>query len=217
MIKRRLSMTRTRSQPSRSGRRGRSSILLLLGLLLLWCVCLGAGLAQAINVPQHLQSAMVANSVEAGVNGPSTAIAEVPKKADSGEGTVDVIPERYQAGQAVYLKTCATCHIGIPPAVLPTETWKDLLQDSQHYGATLQPLVDPNRFLVWNYLKIFSRPRSSTEERTPYRVADSHYFRALHPKVTLPRKFTLASCATCHPGSDRFNFRQLTAEAAKSK
>ncbi len=39
-------------------------------------------------------------------------------------GTVDIIPDRYQLGQELYLENCASCHIGIPPAVLPTQTWQ---------------------------------------------------------------------------------------------
>jgi Dihaem cytochrome c len=173
---------------------GRSPIVLILLLLLLWCACLGIGCAQVLATPVR--------------STPPPALAV----AVSEVGTVDVIPDRYRISQELYLQNCATCHIGIPPAVLPTETWKDLLQDTQHYGATLKPLVDPNRILIWSYLKTFSRPRSPEEERLPYRIADSRYFRALHPQVKLPRKFSLESCVTCHPGGNQFNFRKLTGE-----
>ena len=175
---------------------GRSPIRLILLLVLTWCACLGLGLAQAIATPTTWPPVVI-----------TAAAPEV--------GTVDVIPDRYKIGQDIYLQNCATCHIGIPPAVLPTETWKNLLQDAQHYGATLKPLVDPNRFLVWNYLKTFSRQRSPEEERIPYRIADSRYFRALHPQVKLPRKLALESCVTCHPGASRFNFRQLAGEGVR--
>jgi Dihaem cytochrome c len=186
-----------RRLPARRPLVRRSPILLILLLVLMWCACLGIGLAQAIEPPGKLLP----------VNRPETAAVEV--------GTVDVIPDRYKPGHELYLQNCATCHIGIPPAVLPSETWKDLLQDEQHYGATLKPIVGLNRTLLWNYLKTFSRLRSPEEERTPYRVADSRYFRALHPAVNLPRKFSLESCVTCHPGAGQFNFRQLSAAAEK--
>ncbi|NJO72256.1 MAG: cytochrome C, partial [Oscillatoriales cyanobacterium RM1_1_9] len=67
-------------------------------------------------------------------------------------GTVDWIPERYQLGQQLYLENCSSCHVAVPPQTLPTQTWQQLLQDSQHYGVQIQPLVDPQRVLVWNYL-----------------------------------------------------------------
>jgi hypothetical protein len=83
-------------------------------------------------------------------------------------GTVDVVPAQFQLGQELYLENCSNCHIPIPPAVFPTQTWKNLLQDSQHYGAQLKPLVDPPRILVWRYLSTFSRAQLR-DEQTPYR------------------------------------------------
>ncbi|MBD6614606.1 cytochrome C [Komarekiella sp. 'clone 1'] len=123
-------------------------------------------------------------------------------------GTVDIVPAQYQLGQQLYLENCSTCHLALPPAVLPTQTWKNLLQDSQHYGAQLQPLVDPPRVLVWKYLSTFSRTQLKDEE-TPYRVNNSRYFRALHPKVNLPRPVQIGSCVSCHPSASEFNFRRI--------
>ncbi|MBH8578463.1 cytochrome C [Nostocaceae cyanobacterium CENA369] len=129
-------------------------------------------------------------------------------------GTVDVVPAQYQLGQQLYLENCSSCHIALPPAVLPTQTWKNLLEDSQHYGAQLQPLVDPPRILVWRYLSTFSRTQLS-DEATPYRVNNSRYFKALHPKVDLPRPVQIGSCVSCHPSASEYNFRRLTSEWEK--
>ncbi|MBW4559691.1 MAG: diheme cytochrome c [Mojavia pulchra JT2-VF2] len=130
-------------------------------------------------------------------------------------GTVDVVPAQYKLGQELYLENCSTCHIALPPAVLPTQTWKNLLQDSQHYGTQLQPLVDPPRILVWRYLETFSRSQRKDEE-TPYRVNNSRYFKALHPKVKLPRPVQIGSCVSCHPSASDYNFRRLTPESENS-
>ncbi|MFN6568958.1 cytochrome C [Dendronalium sp. ChiSLP03b] len=129
-------------------------------------------------------------------------------------GTVDVVPAQYQLGQELYLENCSTCHIALPPAVLPTQTWKNLLEDSQHYGAQLKPLVDPPRILVWRYLSTFSRTQLS-DEATPYRVNNSRYFKALHPKVELPRPVQIGSCVSCHPSASEYNFRRLSPEWEK--
>jgi Dihaem cytochrome c len=126
-------------------------------------------------------------------------------------GTVDAIPERYKVGQQLYLQNCATCHIGVPPSVFPTQTWRDLLQDSQHYGAELKPLVDPNRRIVWNYL-LFGSRAVKADERVPYRLGESQSFKALHPKVELPRKVELSSCVGCHQGAEKYDFRSLKPE-----
>ncbi|WP_016951485.1 cytochrome c [Anabaena sp. PCC 7108] len=126
-------------------------------------------------------------------------------------GTVDVVPAQYQLGQELYLENCASCHIGIPPAVLPTQTWKNLLEDSQHYGVQLKPLIDPPRILVWKYLSTFSRVQLQ-DETTPYRVNDSRYFKALHPGIKLPNPVSMSSCVSCHIGADKYDFRSLTPE-----
>jgi hypothetical protein len=126
-------------------------------------------------------------------------------------GTVDAVPQQYQLGQELYLENCTTCHIGIPPAVFPTQTWKDLLQDNQHYGVQIKQLVDPPRILVWRYLSTFSRPKLENEQ-TPYRFASSRYFKALHPKIKIPKPINASSCVSCHPGANEFNFRRLSGE-----
>jgi len=126
-------------------------------------------------------------------------------------GTVDVIPAQYELGQELYIENCAKCHIALPPQVLPTQTWKNLLEDSQHYGVQLKPLVDPPRILVWRYLVTFSRTHRQDEE-TPYRVNKSRFFKALHPKVDLPRPVQIGSCVSCHPGAGEYNFRRLSPE-----
>lgn len=125
---------------------------------------------------------------------------------------VDVVPPRYETGLSIYLENCATCHIGIPPQVLPTETWQIVLQDSQHYGVQLPTLIDPPRQLVWNYLQISSRPKSEQDDRIPYRISSSRYFKALHPQVQLPEELTVKSCITCHPKVEQFDFRSLSSE-----
>lgn len=136
-------------------------------------------------------------------------MAQEPQAATA--GLVDPVPPRYQLGYELYLQNCATCHIGVPPQVLPTETWQQLLQDPQHYGQKLRLLVDPPRLLVWNYLRTFSRLQAK-EEEVPYRVEVSRYFKALHPRVKLPQPTNLGTCASCHPGAAQSDFRQLTPE-----
>jgi hypothetical protein len=136
------------------------------------------------------------------------AIAFSAELAQSVVGTVDPVPPRYQLGQEIYLENCGSCHIALPPQVMPTQTWQGLLQDSEHYGIQIPLLKDPNRLMLWNYLQVFSRPVSE-EEPIPYRMAQSRYFKALHPLVKLPRPLNPISCATCHPQADNFNFRSL--------
>lgn len=127
-------------------------------------------------------------------------------------GGVDWVSPEYQLGQQLYQENCASCHIAVPPQVLPTQTWQQLLQDTQHYGVTIPELVDPPRLIIWNYLQRYSRPLLPQEEIVPYRVNRSRYFKALHPQVEFPQPVTLEGCVSCHPGAEQNNFRQLTLE-----
>ncbi|MDX2228949.1 MAG: diheme cytochrome C [Leptolyngbyaceae cyanobacterium bins.349] len=187
-----------RSQPER-----RRSMLFLVLLLIVWSICLGMGLAQATE-PRPTEVTGAAETLAQAV--PTLEVAN-----PGAIGTVDVVPPRLQAGQTLYLENCATCHIGIPPAVMPSQTWQQLIQDSEHYGATIQPLRSPEIQILWQYLREYSRPLADGES-TPYRIQQSRIFRAIHPRVTFAEKVTLTSCNSCHPGADVYDFRRLTAE-----
>jgi Dihaem cytochrome c len=126
-------------------------------------------------------------------------------------GTVDVVPAQYQLGEQLYLENCSSCHIALPAAVFPSQTWQNLLQDSQHYGAQIQSLGKIQYLLVSKYLYTFSRVQLQGET-TPYRLKDSRYFRALHPGVKLPNPVNMGSCVSCHLGADKYDFRSLTPE-----
>lgn len=124
-------------------------------------------------------------------------------------GTVDAIPASLQLAQETYLARCATCHIGIPPEVLPSESWKNILEDDNHYGVPWNPMRNPDLALAWKYTRTLSRPNNPTED-PPYRVARSQYFKILHPKVKFTEPVKIGTCISCHPGVSSFNFRDLT-------
>ena len=172
--------------------------VLLFGL----CSLVGLGLSlvhQSVSAPVQAQ-VTVAENDDQGVDMGTAAV-----------GTIDPIPAQYQLGADLYLDNCATCHIGVPPQVLPLQTWQQLLQDSEHYGVRIPPLVDPPRLLIWQYLRHFSRSIKEPEA-IPYHVAESRYFKALHPRVEFAEDVGLRQCISCHPGASNYNFRQLTAE-----
>lgn len=181
----------------------RRSVVVLVFLLLLWSLCLGIGLAQA---SEPRSPSAVAQSVT-----PLPKENAVAPATEAAIGTVDVVPERFQRGQTLYLENCATCHIGIPPAVMPSETWRQLIQDSEHYGVTINPLNAIELQILWQYLREYSRPQT-VDDAIPYRIYQSRFFKALHPRVDFPSKVNLSSCISCHPGANQYDFRRLTAE-----
>ncbi|WP_171574845.1 diheme cytochrome C [Leptolyngbya sp. Cla-17] len=194
------------------------SIWVLLVLLLLWSLCLGIGLAQAIE-PKSAVIPLQERDSTAQLAAPSDSKKPDSTKLDSAKpgaitaaiGTVDVISERYKLGQQLYLENCATCHIALPPAVMPSQTWRSLLQDAEHYGATIKPLGNPEVQIVWQYLRDFSRSLTA-EEQVPYRIYQSSYFKLLHPRVKFPERASLITCISCHPGAGTYDFRSLSAE-----
>jgi len=186
-----------RSLPER-----RRSWFVLVLLLLVWSICLGMGLSQATEPRTTERSTTSDIAQAAGVVG-ETKTAAI--------GTVDVVPPRFQLGQKLYLENCATCHIGVPPAVLPSQTWRQLIQDADHYGATIRPLQSPELQILWQYLREYSRPLAEGES-TPYRIERSGIFRVLHPRVKFTEKVSLTSCNSCHPGAGAYDFRTLSAE-----
>lgn len=153
---------------------------------------LGVGLAHAR--PPHAGVDVVAQSIE-----------------PAAEGLVDEVPPEFQLGQELYLETCATCHVGLPPAVMPTETWRRILTDSTHYGTEVTPLPEPSIHIAWNYVSHYSRPLQE-DEPIPYRLRSSRYFKALHPKVEFSDRVTVQSCIACHPAAEQFDYRTLTPE-----
>ena len=192
---------RTTRQTARQASRRQSApaAVGLVMLLILFTLMMGIGLAQALEPKKNplLQPSSIQSS-------PSVQSEEI--------GTVDPVSDRDRLGQELYLDSCRSCHIGIPPAVMPTQTWQALLQDPQHYGVTIEIPQGPEKRIMWNYLKNASRPVANKEERVPYRISESRYFKALHPKVTMATKPTLTTCITCHPSAQAFNFRKLSAE-----
>ena len=126
--------------------------------------------------------------------------------------SIDPVPTRYQAGYDLYLETCSGCHVPIPPGVLPIETWKQLLEKpDKHYGTQLTEMIRLTQLLIWEYVSTFSRPLL-TDEPVPLYVEQSRYFKALHPRVELPKPTTAKSCLICHPQAANFDYRTLIPE-----
>lgn len=126
--------------------------------------------------------------------------------------SVDPVPTRYEPGFQAYLETCASCHIAVPPEVLPTESWREILRKpDNHFGVVIPNYNRLTQLLIWDYISNFSRPLPP-DSPIPLYVEKSRYFKALHPRVTMPPDMTSKSCITCHPNVANFNFRTLTPE-----
>jgi hypothetical protein len=124
----------------------------------------------------------------------------------------DTLPSRYQIGQQTYLENCSTCHIPIPAGVLPTQSWKHLLENpNSHYGVRLPNMIGLTQRLIWDYLSYASRPLVA-DAPVPLFIERSTFFKALHPKVTLPSPIAHTTCVSCHPNASRYDYQTLTPE-----
>jgi Dihaem cytochrome c len=114
-----------------------------------------------------------------------------------------------QLGQELYLQNFSSCHIPIAAEVMPTETWRALLSNPEkHYGESIPKIVGINQYLIWQYLSNYSRPLLK-DEPLPMYVANSRYFKALHPQVELPKPTNVQSCSSCHPNLTKLDYRTL--------
>lgn len=198
----RLSQFKVSSRPSRR---------LPLVVLLLWSSLLGLTWTQF--------SAAQTLAVQTLAQVPAQVLAQIPAQPPPNASsiptnptdTVDPVTDSYRLGQQFYLENCASCHVGLPPAVMPSQTWAALLPDSQHYGAQIKPLTEPLLSIVWNYVSTYSRPVLQNE-RIPFRLQQSRLFKALHPKVEFTEPVSVYSCEACHPAARQFNYRELSAE-----
>ena len=143
------------------------------------------------------------------VLGGAIAIALNPRSSTSDLKSVDPGIGKYKVGEELYLENCSGCHIPIPPAVLPSETWEKILENpDNHYGVKVEGLIRLTQVLIWEYVSRYSRPLSKNEGRPNY-ISQSRYFKALHPKVALPDPTTHRSCVECHPNAIKFDYRTL--------
>ncbi|WP_299412463.1 hypothetical protein [Acaryochloris sp. IP29b_bin.148] len=168
-------------------------------LLSLWSCFLGWGLSR-------IQSSMATEPVH-------VAQASSPSQPQDAVGSVDPVPPQLKQGEQLYRQRCGTCHVALPPQVLPSQTWQTLLPETNHYGVRLPEFRNPELTQTWEYLSFFSRPMKEDGLRpVPYRVQRSLFFKVLHPGVEFTESVTPETCVQCHPGVSNLDFRQLSPE-----
>ena len=127
-----------------------------------------------------------------------------------------VLAQNNSLGRELYIENCSSCHVPIPAQVLPTQSWQEILNNTQnHYGVALPTSVRVTASLIWTYLEEYSRPIDS-EEVVPQYVTNSRYLRALHPQVELPQPSSHQTCTTCHPLATKLDYRTLSDVSEKT-
>ncbi|PHV61512.1 dihem cytochrome c family protein [Cyanobacterium aponinum IPPAS B-1201] len=162
----------------RSKKRKKVTLLLILALTVLFCSIFGWGASLAMN---H-------------------------QSLTAGTKSVDKAVGNFVIGKDLYLENCSTCHIPIPPAVLPSETWQTILENpGNHYGVRIDGIVRFTQVLMWQYLQQYSRQLLKDEPRPKF-IAQSRYFFALHPDIKFTTPVTHNTCIECHNRAIEFDY-----------
>jgi hypothetical protein len=190
-------------------------------VIVLWSFLLGWGLSLAMGAPQVAMAQMP--SAE------STASRPTP---------IDRVPTDLNLAVETYQTVCGSCHVAIPPQLLPTQRWVEIMENPvQHFGVNLRtprqagrnvpPVTNIDIRLMWDYMQFASRRYREENDPLPTRVADSRFFWAVHPRVaetcrvaaadptaapdiSCPDRATVQSCVGCHPAARQFNYAELT-------
>ena len=122
------------------------------------------------------------------------------------------------ASNTIYTDQCGACHFAYQPGLLPSESWRRILGDSEnHFGETLDLDADAkeelNTYLTSNAANTSSSKLSQKimrclEGQTPLRITDIPYIRKEHHEigqsvVNRPSVGSLSNCIACHSSADR--------------
>ncbi len=109
-----------------------------------------------------------------------------------------------------YATECGACHLAYPPDLLPAASWTKLMASlDRHFGQNAE-LDDEGRATLERWL--VERAGRDGGERAPLRITERTWFRREHRKVqgaaARPQVGSLANCAACHPGAERWDFEE---------
>ncbi len=111
-----------------------------------------------------------------------------------------------------YAQECGSCHVALPPGMLPARSWQRLMAGlDKHYGtdasldaAMVQQLGD--------WLQANAGTGKRVREEPPQdRITRSAWFERKHRKIDpavwqLPSVKTAVNCAACHVGAEQGRF-----------
>lgn len=117
-----------------------------------------------------------------------------------------------------YTDNCSACHFAYQPGLLPSDSWRKILEDSDdHFGEALdldaESKEELKTFLTSNAANTSSSKLSQKimrclEGQTPLRITDIPYIRKEHHEigrnvVNRPSVGSLSNCIACHRSADR--------------
>jgi hypothetical protein len=115
-----------------------------------------------------------------------------------------------------YTQECAACHVAFPPSMLPSESWRRLLDKlPSHYGTDASlDAATVNELATW--LSANAGTDRRVREAPPEdRITKSAWFIRKHDELPAgvwkrPAVKSAANCTACHTQADQGNFNEHT-------
>ena len=125
------------------------------------------------------------------------------------------------ANNPVYIDQCGACHFAYQPGLLPAESWRLILDNTEdHFGEAVD-LGENARPEIERYLTSNAAHTSTAElcqkiirslnGRTPSRITDIPYIRKKHRElppqvIKQPSVGTLGNCIACHQNAENGDY-----------
>ena len=111
-----------------------------------------------------------------------------------------------------YAQECGSCHVALPPAMLPARSWQRIMAGlDKHYG-TDASLDAATARQLGDWLQTHAGSGKRVREEPPQdRITRSAWFERKHRKIDpaawqLPSVKTAVNCAACHVGAEQGRF-----------
>ncbi len=141
-------------------------------------------------------------------------------RAEDGEGDCDrptsADTVRMVLAEERFWQECAICHIGYPPRMLPTQSWRNIMAGlERHFGMDASlPAKDIEEIT-------FYLAENSTDcwgvELVPLRITSTDWFRRRHNSYVIPPDIWLsravrtpANCPACHGNARSGHYSERT-------
>ena len=112
----------------------------------------------------------------------------------------------------IYKQECASCHMSYPPALLPKESWTEIMNGLQKHYGTDASLSRQELEQISSWLNSNAGTYKRVKEAPPdNRITKSDWFEKKHRKISSseflsPAIKSPSNCNACHKNAEQGNF-----------
>jgi len=123
----------------------------------------------------------------------------------------------------LYQSDCASCHMGFQPNLLPSASWKKIMDPKaleDHFGDNAE-VDEQDRLSILAYLKTYAADNNKGKRllrfgkgEAPLRITELRYFKHEHNEIPKrmvqgnPKVRLLSNCMACHTGAERGDYSE---------